>query len=162
VEDHAEHFGKLGIGVHRDFVVHRQGNPVFYVQNGDAGLVIENLDHVAKYLQTNAKNTDLFSEFGVVCGFLKAMSKRNDPEFDFYDEMEWRVVHTRRLEQQQLCVAQDKGQHIYRLKIGPKDIRILVFPDHETKQMAIEDNEIRDFFKDGSPTMTTVEDCKSF
>jgi len=33
----------LGIGFHRDFVLSREGNPVLYVQNGDKGVLIENL-----------------------------------------------------------------------------------------------------------------------
>lgn len=162
-ESHAKRYGMLGIGVHSDFVVKRQGNPVFYVQNGDEGLVIENLDHIAKYLKANLKEKDKFllSEFAVALGFLKGMSEPNNSKFEYYEEMEWRIVHTKRLERQ-YCIAQDKSKYIYRLTISPKDVKILVFPDYETKQMATEDDRIKDFFKNGFPMMTTVEDCKSF
>ena len=164
VEYHAKHYGMLGIGFQRDFVIQRQGNPVFYVQNSDEGLVIENLDHVTKYLQANAKNIKLYGEFAVVCGFLKAMSERNKSDYTFYEEMEWRIVHTNRLQEKNYCYVQDKNLHIYRLKVSPKDIRIIIFPDDDTKQMAIKDKDNRfiKFFKDDFPIITTVEDCKNF
>jgi hypothetical protein len=159
VEDHARLYGMLGIGFHRDFVLSREGNPVLYVQNGDKGVLIENLAKVREFLE--AENTAMLKNLEVVLGYLKNMSHQNVSELGFYEEMEWRVVHLERL-MTKYIKAEDVSQHIYRLLVKLGDIKIIVFPDHETKNMAIADPDIRKFFNQCSPMMTTVEDCSNF
>jgi hypothetical protein len=58
--------------------------------------------------------------------------------------------------------VEDASQHFYRLKLEPDDIRIIVFPDHGTKQKAVTNPDIEKFFAHGFPMMTTLEDCNSF
>ena len=167
-EKHAKMYGMLGIGVHRDFVIERGGNPVLYVRNGDTDMVTQNLANVYCFLADKAKDEDnekekqVLSELGLVLGFIKGMSHQNDSEFLWYEEMEWRIVHVKRLEGKYFTV-EDATQHFYRVNpLYPQDVKILIFPDYDTKQMAIGDDGIKKFFKYGFPMMTTVEDCKSF
>lgn len=158
---HAMRYGMLGIGVHRDFVVKRGGNPVLYVQNSESDIITENLAKTFCFLEDNAKDTEAFLQFKLVLGFLKNMSHQNNSEFELYEEMEWRIVHVSRL-MGQYFAEEDDDQFLYRVTLVPQDVKIIVFPDYETKQMTIQDDKIRDFFKNGFPMMTTVEDCKSF
>ncbi len=169
VEKHAKTYGILGIGFHRDFVIKTGGNPVFYLRNGDTDMVTQDIAFVYSKLAEMAEGDNRVEEkkmrnaLGFVMGFLKGMSYQNDSEFLWYEEMEWRIVHSDTFGRYFTVV--DASQHIYRVKIEPQDVKILVFPDHETKQMAIEDDKndgMKNFFKHGFPMMTTVEDCKSF
>ena len=158
-EDHARLYGMLGIGFHRDFALSREGNPVLYVQNGEKGVLIENLVKVREFLET--ENAAMLANLEVVLGYLKNMSHQNASDLEFYEEMEWRILHLDRL-MDEYIEAEDASQNIYRLLVKPGDIKIIVFPDHETKQMAVADSDILDFFKQGFPMMTTVKDCSNF
>lgn len=158
-EDHARDYGMLGIGFHRDFVIERESNPVLYVQNGEKGAVIENLAKVHGFVDTRDKA--MLRNLEVALGYLKNMSNQNDTAFKFYEEMEWRVVHLDWL-MGKYITAQDAPQDFYRLKINPHDVTILVFPDHETKKLAISDPDICGFFADDFPMITIVSDCGNF
>ena len=162
-EKHATSYGMLGIGVHRDFVLERGGNPVFYVQNSDKDSITQNMKVVLQFLKNKVEKNKkaMFQCLGWVVTFMKGMSDENDSELQAYDEMEWRIVHTYNLMGKYLVEDEEK-ERCYRVLVRPEDIKILVSPDHKTKEMSIEDNKIQKFFRDGFPMMTTVEDCKSF
>jgi len=165
-EKHAKMYGMLGIGVHRDFVIERGGNPVFYVRNGDTDMVTQNVAFIHSKLVDMAKENDkdkekeMLGALRLIMGFMKAMSHQNESDFLWYEEMEWRIVHSNTFAK--YFTVEDVTQHFYRVGFQTQDVKMLVFPDSETKQMAIENDKIKDFFKYGFPMMTTVEDCKSF
>jgi hypothetical protein len=158
-EDHAKKYGHLGIGFHRDFVLERMGNPVLYVQNGDKGALIQNLRTINDFLKE--KDKKMYEYLLFVLGYLKSMSKPKEQDLQFYEEMEWRIVHNIHLDKNHIKV-EDASGYIYRLTLEPKDIKIIVFPDHETKEMAVKDSDISGFFKQGFPMMTPLSDCNSF
>ena len=116
-EDHARLYGMLGIGFHRDFVLERMGNPVLYVQNGDNGVLIECMDTVHKLLSNKSKEnqasnkskeSQALGSWGIVLGYLKNMSHQNDPNLEFYEEMEWRIVHLTHLEENKYIKVETK------------------------------------------------------
>jgi len=88
-ENHARLYGMLGIGFHRDFIMEREGNPALYVQNGDKGVLIENLAKVFTFLRE--KDREVLAQLEVVGGYLKNMSHQNEMDLEFYEEMEWRT-----------------------------------------------------------------------
>jgi hypothetical protein len=102
------------------------------------------------------------SRLEIIMGYLKKISARDSNNMKYYDEMEWRVVHLEYLELKGYIAVQDKKSHIYRLLVKPQDIKVIVFPDEETKQMAIMDKFILDYFKDRQPIMTALPDCAHF
>jgi hypothetical protein len=157
-ERHANLYGKLGIGFHRDFVVARMGNPVIYVQNADTGVIVEALDRIRGFVNGNAQMTNMLE---LVLGFVKSMSHQNDPEFEFYDEMEWRIVQLDHMTGTYI-EEQEAANGLYRLILSPRDIRLLVFPDEQTRLMAMQDEDIANFFNGVWPIMTTIEDCRNF
>ena len=159
-ENHAQQYGRLGIGFHLDFVLERKGNPVLYVQNGDNGVVIECLDRIHKFLFETHDKT--IKSFEVVLGYLKNMSHQNDPNLKFYEEMEWRILHLAHLQEDKYIKTEDASQNFYRLTLEPEDIKIIVFPDHETLKMTIADSKICGFFNQNFPIMTTLTDCSNF
>ena len=160
-EDHARQYGRLGIGFHRDFILERMGNPVLYVQNGDNGVLIEILHKVNQFLSTKEADKLTHDSFKIVLGYLKNMSYQNDQKLDFYEEMEWRIVHLTHL-MGNYIKDEDPSQYFYRLTAKPEDIKIIVFPDNDTMKMAVMDSDISGFFNQNFPMMTTLADCNNF
>ncbi len=158
VERHANLYGKLGIGFHRDFAVTRMGNPVIYVQNANTGVIIEALAKIRGFVNSDPQMTKTLE---VALGFVKNMSHQNNPEFEFYDEMEWRIVQLDHMIGRYIKEL-DAANGLYRLVLSPHDIRLLVFPEEQTKLMAMQDPGIANFFHGEWPIMVTIDDCRSF
>jgi len=154
---HAQRYGHLGIGVHRDFVLQRHGNPVFYVQSGNTSAVVENLAKVRGALEHDAVNK---ANLEVVLGYAKSMSDPNSSDLKFYDELEWRIVHLERLEGRYLAVV-DRANNIFRIELEPAEVRLVVFPDDETKRMALSDPALAPLVQ-AHPIFVTLEDCQQF
>jgi hypothetical protein len=155
--NHAQLYGRLGIGVLREFVLERQGNPVFYVQNGDNSAIVENMDRVRGKL---SDGSDELKQFEVLLAYAKAMSDDDSSELRYYDELEWRVVHLDRLVPKYFY-EEDKSKKIYRVRLKPTDVKLVVFPDSETKEKAIRDERLALFLSTG-PILVTLDDCEHF
>ena len=61
----ASRYGKLGIGLDREFVLGLGGNPALYVQNGDNGVIVECMDLVGGAV----KNEDVHRQLGIICSY---------------------------------------------------------------------------------------------
>lgn len=156
---HATRYGDLGIGFSREFVLEREGNPVFYVQNGAKGHVIQNLDRLRGFVENSRQKK---KELEVILGYLKNMSEKNDSDLKYYDEMEWRIVHLENRMKERRVAVEDESQNIYRLTLKPNDIKIIVFPDNETQRKALSDDFIQKYFKSYLPMMVTLDECDNF
>lgn len=158
-QKHAEEYGLLGIALSRKFVLERYGNPVFYVQNGDRGIVVENIDIVRGSLENNR---ELKKALEVVLAFFKNMSDKNKDALKYYDEMEWRIVHSDLLEREGYIKRSLDGSNFF-LRLRPDHIKAIIFPNHKTKKNALEDEWLKKyFFRKKIPMITTVLDCKNF
>jgi hypothetical protein len=160
VQKHAKLYGAMGIGFNREFVIERMGGPVFYVQNGSNGVVIEHFAHIHKYLRENKKQ-EMIKRMNTIMGYLKNMSDPADNNLHYYEEMEWRVIQIECLEGKYI-IPENPSAGIYRLIFKPEDVELIVFPDKETKQLALIDKFILDFFKNHLPIIATVNDCDNF
>ena len=154
---HALRYGLLGIGVHRSFVLQRQGNPVFYVQSGDDSAVVENLDKVHAALASSPADV---RNLEAILGYVKKMSEQNSADLHYYDELEWRIVHLDRLEEKYLTVV-DRGNGIFRINLAPEDVKLVVFPDDATRQIALSDSRLGALVKTG-PIFVTLHACGQF
>jgi hypothetical protein len=172
---HAERYGGLGIGVHRSFILEREGNPVFYVQNGKRGHMVEqfavihaNAESLAQRLEQSHDDTvagvlrtGIRDPLRFVMGYVKNMSDRDDSEMKYYDEMEWRVVHVDRL-MGRCIVPDEEARGVFRLLLSARDVRIIVFPDDATRLLALKDEFLKDYFMCGWPIVTTLNECGEF
>ncbi len=173
-EEHAKQYGRLGIGFNRDFVLEREGNPVFYVQNGEKGHIIENFHVLRNWMGqlpfdtvvSEIKVSEIINVLAMISGYLKNMSCRDENELKYYDEMEWRIVHITRLEGPDNYIQDigetKEGKKKYRLKVSPKDVRLIVFPDSGTLRLAMKDEKISEYFNSYMPTLIALDDCKNF
>ena len=55
-----------------------------------------------------------------------------------------------------------KIEGIYRLKFKASDIKVIIFPDEDTRQMSLKDETIRKYFSEHMPIMATLDDCCNF
>lgn len=158
VEKHAQQYGLMGIGLSRQFVLSRYGNPVFYIQNGSDGIVVENLDIIRGHISKH----EVIKALEVVLGFLKNMSDPGKKILKYYDEMEWRIIHSDLLEREGWVSKSKQNKRLY-LKFGANYIKIIIFPNRKTKEMAIEDSWLSSkLFNRKLPMIATIQDCKNF
>jgi hypothetical protein len=68
VEKHIGRYGSLGIGFRRSFMMHKGANPVFYLQNNDAGVVNTNIGLLVEAAEHNPP-------LRLFLSYVKAMSK---------------------------------------------------------------------------------------
>jgi len=163
VPQHCGKYGHLGIGFSRQFVLVRYGCPVFYIQNGPKGVVIENLARIHQFLGQcdSANQTEYVKDLDVVLGFLKNMWGNHQQELEFYDEMEWRIVYLTHMNGP-YCEPPRSGRCPV-LKIEPSDIKLLVFPDDGVRKAALEDEDLHErLFRSHTPVLATVEECGNF
>jgi len=100
--------------------------------------------------------------------FVKLMSHCRDPrDYAFLNESEWRVVMP-------VILRQDPGKNPLFHHIGYKeepeakiwftqdDLKVLIFPDPKTRDMALKDDSIFKWFGRKFPIMATIEECLNF
>ncbi|MBW2739517.1 MAG: hypothetical protein JRE64_11865 [Deltaproteobacteria bacterium] len=155
---HAQQYGHLGIGVTRKFVIERFGNPVFYVSNGDHANIIACARKVTNFLEK--ADSEILAEFQIILAYLKKMGEQNSDDLNYYDELEWRITHLTRLEEAGLVTVQDQNEHIYRIKIEKADVKVLVFPDDQTKALSLGNTDITSLIQ--KPICVTMDDCENF
>ncbi|MHC1763733.1 MAG: abortive infection system antitoxin AbiGi family protein [Verrucomicrobiia bacterium] len=149
VERHIKRYGNLGIGFRRQYLLSRGANPVFYIQSAPHGIVNTNL----KCLERRLKDTP---ELRVFMAYIKPMSSSPAGELDFYDEMEWRIVaaHLPTKRVFALCDGRDS------LDFNPSDVELLVFPDAETRRLAMSDVKMAELFARSHPMMLDAPDVE--
>ena len=72
---HIEHYGPMGIGFRRDWLMKCGANPVFYMQNRNEGVVNTNLSIVSSWV-------DEICGLNVFLSFIKPMSEQNKKGID--------------------------------------------------------------------------------
>lgn len=161
---HAKRYGLMGIGVSRQFVLDRRGGPVHYVRNHDDECVVGNVQEILRVLK-GLGEPELVEYFGVNTSFIKSMSDANTDNFMYLDEQEWRIVHTHSQEKARNIVATDDSQPPYRIPVRFGDVRIVVFPDNQTRTKARSDPTLNAWFQDPSTSnviLLTIEECGHF
>ena len=154
---HAERYGKLGIGFAREFIMDKGGRPVIYIpfEPKKGGCLLE--DSIAAVHERSRHDPDIHRAMKWIMAHVKRMS--NEKGEDFFEEMEWRLVYDEH-PQNKHFTPDRRG--VYRLKFNPTDVRVLVFPDEDTKSMALGDQELRQYFSTHIPIIATLDECSSF
>ena len=154
---HAERYGKLGIGFTRDFIMNKGGRPVIYIP-----FEICNNDHLLENLirtvyEKSAGNDEIHKPAKWIMAHVKRMSNENGE--DYFEEMEWRLVYDESSNNRHF-IGEDQG--VYRMIFGIRDIKVIIFPDEGTKQLALKNDIIKNYISEHMPMIATLEDCASF
>jgi len=153
---HAKNYGKLGIGFTRDFIMNRGGRPVIYIPFEAAERLLEN--SLNETYGKSRGNEEIHRPLKWVLAFVKRMSNEHSEEH--YDEMEWRIVHDENPNVEYF--TKDKEDSVYRFRFAAGDVKVIVFPNEETKQIAFNEETLKEFFYQHMPVLFTLEDCKNF
>jgi hypothetical protein len=155
-QTHAERYGKLGIGFTRDFIMNKGGRPVIYIPYDpkDDGRLLE--DSIRNVYEKSNDNAEIHRSSKWIMAHVKRMSNGKDE--DYYEEMEWRLVYDER----STHFTNGEAKNVRRLQFEASDIKVIIFPDENTKQQSLSDNVIRDYFSKHLPIMATLEDCRNF
>lgn len=113
-----------------------------------------------------AKHKEVMDKFllaaDLLC-FMKPMSApRGSEDFAFLNEHEWRVLRVPRLETKTEMVRVDgENPDLLALILMPEDLRILVFPDRRTQELAGEREELPPIIerRPVAPVMLTLADA---
>lgn len=155
-QTHANRYGKLGIGFTRDFIMKKGGRPVIYVTYDEKGndCLLEN--SIRNVHQEFNENPEIHKSVKWIMAHVKRMSNENGD--DFYEEMEWRLVY----DENSTHFIKDETEGVHRLKHDASDIKVIIFPDEETKQKSLDDEFIRKYFSEHLPIMATLDECSNF
>jgi hypothetical protein len=161
-QEHAKRYGLLGVGVSRKFVLDRFGGPVHYVRNDTFECIIGNVNQILNFLQKSEQN-ELVNYFAINSAFLKNMSSDVKDDFTFLNEQEWRIVHTHKQTDLERIFETDVQQPKYKISLQPNDIRIIVFPDDQTRIKARKDPRLTNWLQDpttSNAVLLTIEECE--
>jgi hypothetical protein len=155
-EKHAERYGKLGIGFTRDFIMNKGGRPVIYIPYKADGRLLE--DSIKSVYEKSKDNEEIHKSSKWIMAHVKRMSDGNSE--DYYEEMEWRLVYDESPDNKHF--TKGKGKGIHRLKFAAHDIKVIIFPDEDTKELSLKTEAIRKYFSEYMPIIATLEDCRNF
>jgi len=155
---HAKRYGKLGIGFARDFILNKGGRPVIYIPHtaSEDSSLLE--DSIKKVYEKSKDNKEVHKSSKWIMAHVKRMS--NGKSEDYYEEMEWRLVHDESPKHKHF--TKGKGKDIFRVKFKASDIKVIIFPDEDIKKMSLNDETIGKYFSEHMPIMTTLDDCSNF
>jgi hypothetical protein len=157
--EHADRYGFMGLAFERQFVLERRGGPVHYAASDGNDVIVGNVHALLKTLLQGSRERDYLA---MNSAFIKAMSSSTSPgSLDLLEEFEWRIVHMDQMETAGKMVATGLPKPAYRIPFGASDLKLLVFPDEQTVQLAYADPVVKAFLQ-GSPrpvTMLTVAQC---
>jgi len=154
-QTHAERYGKLGLGFTRDFIKNRGGRPVIYIPfdaMADSRLLEDSIRNVH---EKSKDNEEIHTASKWIMTHVKRMW--NEKNEDYYEEMEWRLVHSPNNKH-----FKNIGNGVHRLEFEPSDIKAIIFPDEDTKQLSLKDEYIRKYLSEHMPIMATLDDCHNF
>ncbi len=152
---HAKRYGKLGLGFSRDFIMNKGGRPVIYIpfEANEGSRLLE--ESIRELFERSKEIDEIHKPAKWILTHVKRMW--NEKGEDFYEEMEWRIVHgpdDRNIK--------NIGDGVHRLKFDTSDIKVIIFPNEDTKQLSLKDDYIRKYLSENMPIMVTLDDCSNF
>lgn len=166
-KEHYSRYGLLGIVVDRQFVLTRQGGPVFYIRSHADEIIVGNLRQMLEWIDCQSKRGTpdadvILKNFSVPISYLKAMSTSDSDDFENLDENEWRIVHTDKGEKMGLIKPTVQSKPKYLIPLTPPDLKMIVLPDSHIRNKIIEDNRIANWFNYNFPPLLTVSEVGEF
>ncbi len=160
---HAAAYGLLGIGVGRPFVLERWGGPVHYVRNHSDDQIVGVFFDLRVWIHGQSEPERAIQMVDYLGTFLKGMSEQGSDDFRCLDEHEWRIVVTEQHVRSGKIIRTSNPPPEFKLQLRPGDIRLIVFPDDTTREMALADRDISNSIKvAGNFPLLTIAECEQF
>lgn len=147
--------------------MNKGGRPVIYIPYTSTahGRLLE--DSIENVYEKSKGNEEIQRSSKWILAHVKRMSNGKSEDSkdyeDYYEEMEWRLVHDESPDNRHFSRGDDNGIHRLEFKTqDTQDIKAIIFPDERTKQMSLQDETIRKYFSEHMPIMPTLDDCSDF
>lgn len=161
-EKHAKRYGKLGIGFARYFIMNKGGRPVIYIPHKADDRLLE--DSIKSVYEKSKNNEEIHKSSKWIMAHVKRMSNGKNKDSkdyeDYYEEMEWRLVYDESPDNKHF--TNGEGEGIYRVKFDASDVKVIIFPNENIKQIALNDDTISKYFSRYMPIVATLQDCPNF
>ena len=144
------------MGFSRKFILDRSGRPVIYIPFEAENSLLE--ESLRQAYETSHAYDDIHKPITYVLAYIKRMWDELDTQY--YDEMEWRIIYDEDPANPYFTKGTEEG--VYRFIFEPTDVKVIIFPDEETKLLALDDAKLRSVFSRHLPIIATLEECKSF
>jgi len=166
-QEHNTRYGLLGIVVDRQFVLERHGAPVFYVPSNTEETIVWNVVQAIIWLEDQCKRRttgaeQLLQNLYVPFSYLKSMSTQDTDDHINLEESEWRIVHTYKIQERGLIVQTKKEPPKYKIPLKPGDLKMIVLPDTDVRELVMSDDRITKWFNGKFPPLLTVEEIANF
>ena len=119
-----------------------------------------NANKVLEFLKRQDKTGEILLEYRTLLAYFKNMNDQGSNDLRYYDELEWRITHLNRLQDEGRLSVVDRTNHQYLLKLKPDDVKVLVFPDEKTKTQAYNNPRFLELIE--MPICLTIDDCENF
>jgi hypothetical protein len=129
------------------------------MKSGSSNVAV-NANKVLEFLKRQDNTGEILLEYRTLLAYFKNMNDQGSNDLRYYDELEWRITHLNRLEDEGRLSVVDRTNHRYLLKLKPDDVKVLVFPDEKTKTQAFNDPRFLELI--GTPICLTIDDCENF
>jgi len=156
-KDHANEYGKLGIGFSREFILNRGGRPVIYIPFEPKDGLLER--SLTQALDNSEGNDEIHKPMISIHSYIKRMW--NEKGEQHYNEMEWRIVYDYNPNYRKYF-TKGKKKDEFRFIFTANDVKIIVFPDEKTRKASFNDKIIKKFFSIHTPITVTVDECENF
>ena len=161
-QEHANRYGKLGIGFSREFILNKGGRPVIYIPFEAKEHLLE--DSLKAAYDKSEAYDEIHKPLKWVLAFVKRMSNEYDQDHEdyenYYDEMEWRIVYDEKPDNN--LFTKGKAEGVFRLMFVPSDIKVLIFPNDYVKSITLNNEFLKGLFSQNLPITVTLDDCNNF
>lgn len=162
----AERYGKLGIVFQRTYLIKKGGaNPVFYIHSDNSGTVNTFIVRLSNSLGINENDTTS-NDQRYILSFCKPMSEPKSEDLVFFEEHEWRMVvfpswktDDDFLPPEFISCESSPTKKSFRFQHN--EVQAIVFPDQQTRNMAMNDCCMQRYFKDHLPQLIDFNLCNN-
>jgi len=111
----------------------------------------------------NSHQKEMREQLRWIMAHVKRMSNKeregHEDYEDYYEEMEWRLVHDQSSRGRNFIKVSTQE---HRLPFKADDLKVLIFPNDETKKLSLSDVDIIKYFTKHMPSIVTLDECNNF
>ncbi|MFA6569771.1 MAG: abortive infection system antitoxin AbiGi family protein [Bacteroidota bacterium] len=160
--EHIKKYGLMGIGISREFILERDGRPVWYFLNDPTDIHAETVNKLFNYINSekngNDELTELYNRMSMLFDYAKPMGDNFSIFDNYYEEREWRVVWNSHIKNDKFHpTGIDTPKFLMPFK--KEHLKLIIFPDVETKNMFYSDTFFQEIIDKGyNPSLISWEE----
>jgi hypothetical protein len=160
--EHIKTYGLIGVGVTREYILRRDGRPVWYFLNDPTDIHAETINKLFGFIQKNMNNNpeiqQLYFRMSMLFDYAKPLGKNGTTLDEYYAEKEWRVVWNSHIANN-LFIPTFTERPKFLMPLPKEDLKVIIFPDEKLKVQFYQDPYFHAMIKNGySPSLISWEE----